>query len=1246
MPKLSVLVPTFERVAWLKECLDSLVASSQDCEIVVSDNASSDGTPDLVRSYADPRVVYVRQPENIGGLANFEHLLAIARGEYLCLFGDDDRLLPGGLDRKVTLLDRRPDVDLVYSPWHRIDTAGKTLGTVRWPGLLPHAYAGGRDEFLDLLATSYIMLQAVVFRRALYDEEGGFERRVGPGRSTDLVCSHDWQMLLRYVRGRRTAFLAEPTVAIRYHESNATSQNVRDGHFVRDKLAVWRGWLLEADPPPVVDALRFSWMEQALVGDATHAFDGDRARVEPLVRELAQLKEAYSARMTRVVDACLHAPTPASPAAAPDPAPRAGELALTWVSPVFDPSGYADEARHFIRSLSGAGVTVAARAIGRHSPVFRDSLDPTARAELDRALAREPRPTDVTVLHCPAYAFRRVTGAAYVVGRTMYETDSLPPDWVARCNELDELWVPSEHNLASFRAAGVTARLVKIGEGVDAERFRPGLEPLPIPGARGTVFLSIFEWIFRKGFDVLLRAWARAFTRDDDVTLVLRTYPINAIEGRDNKAEIEARIDAFFERELGAPRASAAPIVVLGDQIPDRDMPRLYAAAHAYVAPSRGEGWGRPHIEAMAAGLPVLATRWSGNLEFMNDQNSLLIDLEGLVPVDERAETVQPGHLWAEPSATHLATLLRRVVVEPDAMAALGARARDDVARLHRWDSVAAAVVSRLRGIGAERDARAKAAAAAERDAAGKTRVVWQGSQFVHHSLGRVNREVCRGLLDTGEVELSVVPFEPHQFEPSETSPFRGVARRVKRPLSAPAEVHVRHQWPPLFEPPASGAWVMIQPWEHGGIPAPWIAPMRDAVDEVWVPSTWLKSCYVESGVPSDKVVVVPNGVDTDLFRPDGPKLPLATKKAVKLLFVGGVIRRKGIDVLIETYLSTFTADDDVCLVIKGFGAESVYKDGSAHAAIVELAARTRGDRRLPEIEYHHDTMSDEQMAALYRSADALVMPYRGEGFGLPIAEAMASGLPVVVTGYGACLDFCTAETAYLVPATVVPLHDAALPPSPIGYFWAEADRAALAAAMRRVVRTPDEAREVGRRARERIQRDFSWGAAAKTALARIEALARRAPVREAPPPVFRPDAAPWPLDGRKRTAFFHHPTFASSAWKDVVGAFGSAFTGRDDVTLVLWLDPRQGVLPEAVGDEITRIWKARAGRPGGAPDLLLVPDDLNLTGIARLYAAIDCVLPAGDRVQAARARASGKDAIADATPKALRAYAESAAKR
>src|SRR5258708_32547146 len=90
-------------------------------------------------------------------------------------------------------------------------------------------------------------------------------------------------------------------------------------------------------------------------------------------------------------------------------------------------------------------------------------------------------------------------------------------------------------------------------------------------------------------------------------------------------------------------------------------MPSLYRGADCYVMPTRGEGWGRPFMEAMAMGLPVIGTHWSGQTAFMNAQNSLLLDYE-IVDVPEAAWRETPtyrGHRWAEPAVSHLKRLRR-----------------------------------------------------------------------------------------------------------------------------------------------------------------------------------------------------------------------------------------------------------------------------------------------------------------------------------------------------------------------------------------------------------------------------------------------------------------------------------------------------------------------------------------------------------------------------------------------------------
>ncbi|HVC25843.1 MAG TPA: glycosyltransferase [Acidimicrobiales bacterium] len=376
---------------------------------------------------------------------------------------------------------------------------------------------------------------------------------------------------------------------------------------------------------------------------------------------------------------------------------------VDWIAPMFTPTGYGDEARGFAKHLRRLGYPLRAvpvdtvlgfaEQVAAEDPAFFTDLV----ASMDLAGAG-PR---VGVLHLPATApFRPVSGADYTIARTMFETDGLHPSSVENLNTVDEVWVPSQFNLETFRAAGVRVPIAVVGAGVDARRFHPGLSPLPISGRRGTVFLSMFEWSHRKGWDVLLRSWSLAFGALDDATLVLRTYPRSMFENvGDAQRTAELMVDAGLA-SLGLDRSRLAPIVVLGAHLPPSDVPRLVAAADCYVAPSRGEGWGRPQHEAMATGRPVIATRWSANLEFMNDDNSLLVDVERMVPVDDDMDVAHyRGQHWAEPSAEHLARLLALVAADPARARSIGARARSDVERAWQWKTAAAHAGERLEAV-------------------------------------------------------------------------------------------------------------------------------------------------------------------------------------------------------------------------------------------------------------------------------------------------------------------------------------------------------------------------------------------------------------------------------------------------------------------------------------------------------------------------------------------------------------------
>ena len=398
--------------------------------------------------------------------------------------------------------------------------------------------------------------------------------------------------------------------------------------------------------------------------------------------------------------------------------------------------------------------------------------------------------------------------------------------------------------------------------------------------------------------------------------------------------------------------------------------------------------------------------------------------IERLASVDVSAF---PSIWWENQGLVAGESLAARVpVILPD-MGGLGEQAREGVDGLHfagRDPEALAAVIDRIAtepGL-LERlqgGIRPPASFAAHVDAleayyrggrpnhspipTGPCAVRWVGDHDLHTSLSIINQEVVGRLRGDSGLRLQRVERTGVTTDP---------------PLAHVADVEVRHQWPPDFSPAPGGRLAVIQPWEFGAIPIDWVEPIERNVDELWVPSEFVRRMYTDSGIDAERVHVVSNGVDLDRFTPDGPRLDIDAP-GVRLLFVGGVIGRKGPDVLLEAYREAFAGRDDVTLVIKDFGAAGVYSGADRDGLRAYAGAGT-----LPRLVLLEDELSGEEMAALYRACDVLVHPYRGEGFAMPVLEAMACGLPVVVTGGGPTDEFCPPDAGWRIRAERRPLPD------------------------------------------------------------------------------------------------------------------------------------------------------------------------------------------------------------------------------
>ena len=358
--------------------------------------------------------------------------------------------------------------------------------------------------------------------------------------------------------------------------------------------------------------------------------------------------------------------------------------ALTWQSTMNFPSGYSISAREIVRALDAEGVRIDYRyAYGEGTPIPLDEPRETNDALLEIVRARSsPRRPDVAVTFAQGNVFAR-NPARRRIGFTMLEVDGFPAEWVRQANAMDEVWTPTQFNREGLIASGVKRPIHVIPLGVDPDRFHPAIRRSPNPRGE-SVFITNLEWGERKNPELLLRTFNRTFRSDEPALLVCK------INHRDPGIHVPNAI-----RALGLDERGGRVYFVYNRELPHYQLAALYRSADCFVSTSRGEGWGLPLLEAMACGIPAIATDWGGHTAFLDPADTYPLRVRELVPAASLCRYYE-GFRWAEADEEHLSFLLRHVFENQEEARRRGLRASARVRATLTWRHTARRITTRL----------------------------------------------------------------------------------------------------------------------------------------------------------------------------------------------------------------------------------------------------------------------------------------------------------------------------------------------------------------------------------------------------------------------------------------------------------------------------------------------------------------------------------------------------------------------
>jgi hypothetical protein len=354
-------------------------------------------------------------------------------------------------------------------------------------------------------------------------------------------------------------------------------------------------------------------------------------------------------------------------------------LKVNVVGDIFQPTGYGIHTLELAKALDDIGIDIGLEL--NYAPPNWENL---VTNQVRNMVLKDNRNEINIMITYPYQWMLKKSERVKTIGFGVFEGSKVHSSWSRIANEdfINQIWVPSQHTKDAFITGDVMKTINIVPHGVDLTLFNQDAKPDPNLKSDKFTFLYVGGWAQgsndRRAVDVLLRAFTSEFKRDDKVRLLLK---LNPSYGQDQRFFTQA-----IESLNLSKKEDRAEIVIIMNLVPYQQLPSVYKTADVFVMPTKAEAFSLTCLESMACGVPVIATNYGGQTEYINTRNGWLVNGEMKRATD--MNIFYEEALWMTPYQDLLQKCMRLCFMQQDMVKKKGREAVKDAVRFI-WETSA-----------------------------------------------------------------------------------------------------------------------------------------------------------------------------------------------------------------------------------------------------------------------------------------------------------------------------------------------------------------------------------------------------------------------------------------------------------------------------------------------------------------------------------------------------------------------------